>query len=155
MRSIIGVNSKGSDILLGDEIRVLSVEKKQELLHNAGVQMEMLPMQGLAIKSMLAIPWYRLRILRRYMTWVHMILHGMKNKYIYRWLKQAGVYIGSERKERVLAHECIGDNLMVELAPFSFKLPAGGEELRGAAYGYTPSLTQKIIQLLEQNERSV
>ena len=50
MRSIIGVNSKGSDILLGDEIRVLSVEKKQELLHNAGVQMEMLPMQGLAIK---------------------------------------------------------------------------------------------------------
>ena len=100
MRSIIGVNSKGSDIILGDEIRVLSVEKKQELLHNAGVQMEMLPMQGLAIKSMLAIPWYRLRIVRTYMIWVHVIHHGMKNKYIYRWLKQVGVYIGSERKER-------------------------------------------------------
>ena len=112
------------------------MEKKQELLHNAGLQMEMLPMQGLAIKSMLAIPWYRLRIIPRYMIWVHMILHGMKNKYIYRWLKQAGVYIGSKRKERALAHECIGDNLMVELAPFSFKLPAGREVLRGAAYGY-------------------
>ena len=65
IRSIIGVNSKGSELILGDEIRVLSVEKKQELLHSAGVQMEMLPMQGLAIKSMLAIPWYKLRILHR------------------------------------------------------------------------------------------
>ena len=75
--------------------------------------------------------------------------------HLYRWLKQAGVYIGSEGKQRALAHEFIGDNLMVELAPFSFKLPDGGEELRGAAYGYTPSLIQKIEQLLEQNERSV
>ena len=77
IRSIIGVNSKGSELILGDEIRVLSVEKKQELLHSAGVQIEMLPMQGLAIKSMLAIPWYRLRILRRYIGYigVHRILH--------------------------------------------------------------------------------
>ena len=78
-----------------------------------------------------------------------------KFMHLYRWLKQAGVYIGSEGKQRALAHEFIGDNLMVELAPFSFKLPDGGEELRGAAYGYTPDLIQKIKQLLEQNERSV
>ena len=63
-----------------------------------------------------------------------------KFMHLYRWLKQAGVYIGSEGKQH---------------APFSFKLPDGGEELRGAAYGYTPSLIQKIKQLLEQNERSV
>ena len=45
-------------------------------------------------------------------------------------LRLVDVYVcmfGSERKERDLAHECIGDNLMVELAPFYFKLPAGGE----------------------------
>ena len=48
------------------------------------------------------------------------------------------MYIGSEKKEHALACEFIGDNLMVELAPFSFKLPDGGEELRGAAYGYMP-----------------
>ena len=35
------------------------------------------------------------------------------------------MYIGSERKECALAHVFIGDNLMVELAPFSFKLPGG------------------------------
>ena len=35
------------------------------------------------------------------------------------------MYIGSERKECALARVFIGDNLMVELAPFSFKLPGG------------------------------
>ena len=104
---------------------------------------------------MLAIPWYRLRILHRYVICGAYDPACMKNRYTYRWLKKAGVYIGSERKEHALAREFIGDNLMVQLPPFSFKLPDGGEELRGAEYGYTPSLTQKIIQLLEQNERSV
>ena len=121
MRSIIRVNSKGSDIILGDEIRVLSVEKKQKLLRNTGIQMEMLPMQGLAIKSMLAIPWYRLRILHKYVICGAYDPACMKNRYTYRWLKKAGVYIGSERKEHALAREFIGDNLMVELPPFSFK----------------------------------
>jgi len=67
-------------------------------------------------------------------------------------LKQAGVYLGSERKQRALSKELVGDNLTVELAPFSFKLANGGEELRGAAMAYTPSLTRKVIQLLEQND---
>ena len=39
-----------------------------------------------------------------------------KFMHLYRWLKQAGVYIGSEGKQRALAHEFVGDNLMVELA---------------------------------------
>ena len=58
---------------------------------------------------------------------------------------------------RALCKELIGDNLEahVELAPFSFKLPNGGEGLRGAAYGYTLSLTSNIVQLLEQNEKYV
>ena len=63
-----------------------------------------------------------------------------------RWLKQ------SERKHCTLCRELIGDNLEVELAPFSFKLADGGEEIRGAAHAYTASLTAKIFQLLEQNE---
>ena len=77
----------------------------------------------------------------------------MYPKFIYRWLKQSGVCLGSERKQRALCKELIGDNLEVELAPFSFKLPNGEEGLRGAAYGYTPNLTSKIVQLLEQNEK--
>ena len=73
-------------------------------------------------------------------------------QHLCRWLKQAGVYLGSERKQRALSNELVGDNLEVELAPFSFKLSNGGEELRGAAFAYTSSLTKKVVQLLEQNK---
>lgn len=62
------------------------------------------------------------------------------------------MYLGSEKKLRALSQELIGDNLEVELAPFTFTLADGGEEIRGAAHAYAPSLTDKIIQLLEQNE---
>ena len=67
-------------------------------------------------------------------------------------VEQAGVYLGSERKQRALSNKLVGDHLEVELAPFSFQLSNGGEELRGAAFAYTPSVTRKVVQLLEQNE---
>eukprot|EP00731_Ephydatia_muelleri_P002438 Em0001g2438a len=114
-------------------LRALSANQRQQLLHSAGIKLNIEPTQGLAIKSMIGLPWYRLRTLSR-------------------WLKHSGISIGSERKHRALCRELIGDNLEVELAPFSFKLADGGEEIRGAAHAYTPSLTAKITQLLEQNE---
>ncbi|KAL5482018.1 hypothetical protein EMCRGX_G022297 [Ephydatia muelleri] len=132
-RKILSAGPMDSDILLQDEIRALTKEEKQQLLHDAGITVDVQPIHELAMKSMLGILWYRLRILRR-------------------WLKQSGVCLGSERKQRALCKELIGDNLEVELALFSFKLPNGEEGLRGAAYGYTPNLTSKIVQLLEQNE---
>ena len=61
----------------------------------------------------------------------------------FRWLKHSGMSFGSERKHRALCRELIGDNLEVELAPFFFKLADGGEEIRGAAHAYTPSLLQR------------
>ena len=54
-----------SDILLQDEIRALTKEEKQQLLHDAGITVDVQPIHELAMKSMLGIPWYRLRILRR------------------------------------------------------------------------------------------
>eukprot|EP00731_Ephydatia_muelleri_P004732 Em0002g908a len=106
-------SSDDSGILFENEVRALSADQRQQLLHSAGIKLNIEPTQGLAIKSMIGLPWYRLRTLSR---------------------------------------ELIGDNLEVELAPFSFKLADGGEEIRGAAHTYTPSLTAKITQLLEQNE---
>ncbi|KAL5477393.1 hypothetical protein EMCRGX_G024188 [Ephydatia muelleri] len=52
----------------------------------------------------------------------------------------------TKEEKQLLLHDA-------ELAPFSFKLPNGGEGLHGAAYGYTLSLTSKIVQLIEQNEK--
>ncbi|KAL5515747.1 hypothetical protein EMCRGX_G000956 [Ephydatia muelleri] len=132
-RNILSGSSDDSGILFEDEVRALSAEQRQQLLHSAGIKLNIEPTQGLAIKSMIGLPWYRLRTLSR-------------------WLKHSGISFGSERKHRALCRELIGDNLEVELAPFSFKLADGGEEIRGAAHAYTPSLTVKITQLLEQNE---
>ena len=36
-----------------------------------------------------------------------------------RWLKSSGVSLSSERKQRIIAKEQIGDNLETENAPFS------------------------------------
>ena len=54
----------------------------------------------------------------------------------FRWLKHSGVYLGSEKKQRALSRELIGDNLEVELVPFTFTLAGGREEIRGAAHAY-------------------
>ena len=60
------------------------------------------------------------------------------------------MYLGSERKQRALSNKLVSDNLEAELAPFSFQLSNGGEELRGAAFAYTPSLTRKVVHLLDR-----
>ena len=70
-----------------------------------------------------------------------------------RWLKSSGVSLSSERKQRIIAKEQIRDNLETENAPFSFNLTGGGEEIRAAAHAFIPNLVNKVIQLLEQNEK--
>ena len=70
-----------------------------------------------------------------------------------RWLKSSGVSLSSERKQRIIAKEQIGDNLEMENAPFSFNLTGGGEEIRAAAHAFIPNLVDKVIQLLDQNEK--
>ena len=70
-----------------------------------------------------------------------------------RWLKSSGVSLSSERKQRIIAKEQIRDNLEMENAPFSFNLTGGGEEIRAAAHAFIPNLVDKVIQLLDQNEK--
>ena len=72
---------------------------------------------------------------------------------INRWLTSSGVSLSSERKQRTLAKEQVGENLDAETAPFSFTLASGGEELRVAAHVFLPHLVEKVVQLLEQNEK--
>lgn len=61
--------------------------------------------------------------------------------------------IPSEKQQRKLSHEVLGDNLESEAAPFAFQLKHGGEDLRPAPLVYVPDLVTKIFQHLEQNER--
>ena len=69
---------------------------------------------------------------------------------MYRWLSSSGVSLSSERKQ---AKQQVGDNLDAESAPFSFNLASGGEELRAAAHIFIPNLVEKVVQLLDQNEK--
>ena len=70
-----------------------------------------------------------------------------------RWLKASGVAISCEESMRDIAREVIGDNLNGEMALFSFPAYDGGEEVRAAPHVFIPNLNQKIIQLLEENDR--
>ena len=67
-RSILSAGAEDADILFEDELRCLGEERKEKVLHDAGITISIPPKQGLAIKSMLGIPWYRLRILNRLAT---------------------------------------------------------------------------------------
>ena len=46
---------------------------------------------------------------------------------------------------RHICRQIVGDNLKGEMALFSFPLPSGGEELRGAPLVYIPNLVEKVV----------
>jgi hypothetical protein len=57
------------DILFEDELKGLREERKEKVLIDTGITINIPPKQGLASKSsMLGILWYRLRILNRLAT---------------------------------------------------------------------------------------
>ena len=57
-RSILSAGAEDADTLFEDELRCLSEERKEKVLHDAGITINIPPKQGLAIKSILGIPWY-------------------------------------------------------------------------------------------------
>ena len=67
-RSILSAGAEDADILFENELRCLSEERNKKVIHDAGITIKIPPKPGLAIKSMLGIPWYRLRILNRLTT---------------------------------------------------------------------------------------
>ena len=54
---------------------------------------------------------------------------------------------------RYICRQIVGDNLKGEMALFSFPLPSGSEELRGAPLVYIPDMVKKVFVLLEENQR--
>ena len=53
---------------------------------------------------------------------------------------------------RHVSKRIVDDNIQGELAPFSFTLTSGGEELRAAPLVFIPNLIQKVTQLLAIDE---
>ena len=61
-----------------------------------------------------------------------------------RWLKASGVSIACEEGMGKIARDIIKDSLRGEIALFSFKIPSGGEELRGAPLVSEPNGSSSV-----------
>eukprot|EP00731_Ephydatia_muelleri_P020930 Em0013g657a len=108
--------------LLQSEVLSLSDEERKSLLKEAGISDEIKigPAEVLAIKVGLAIPWNKIRLLRR-------------------WLMASNVSLACEERMRHVSKRIVDDNIQGELAPFSFTLTSGGEELRAAPLVFIPT----------------
>ena len=107
--------------------------------------------EALAIKAGLALPWNKLRFLRRYVTTYSKCT--VLTHWCFRWLKASGISLAGEERMRHISSQIVGENLKGEIAPFSFPLPSGGEEIKGAPLVYIPHLVDKVVQLIDGNER--
>ncbi len=78
----------------------------------------------------------------------------MKKNYhlhYYRWLKVFNVSLASERKQRILAKDLVGDNFKVESVPFSFNVD--GRVIKEAPFVYVPNLIRKISDVVASHEK--
>ena len=142
---------EAASVQLQDEV---GREGREKLLSSADFCREITPHEALAMKANLGLPWKKLRIMSRYMympNTIHKRVHSIS--YNTRWLKERGLTLPSEKRQRALSHDVLGDNLKSEAAPFSFPLKHGGEDLRPAPYVYVPDLPAMIFQHLDQNDR--
>ena len=58
---------------------------------------------------------------------------------MFRWLKSLNISVGSGVRQRKLAKEIIGDNVVAELGAFTFKREGGGEEIREVPFVISPT----------------
>eukprot|EP00731_Ephydatia_muelleri_P034404 Em0058g10a len=113
------------------EVLILSDEERQSLLDKAGISssIELGAAEVLVIKAGLAIPWNKLRLLRRYVTTYS---KGTNSNSLVFQVAQIVPHLSGGRD-----------------APFS----SGGEEITGAPLVFIPHLVDKVVQLLDGNER--
>ncbi len=144
---------------LNEELKALPKERRQELLRDVALPLEIPLEHTLAMKANLAISWNKLRTLTRYdytqkyninlNTHIHQILYTFTFD---RWLKMFKVSLASERRQRVLAKEAVGDNLTSEMVPFEFSTE-GSRALvfREAPFVFVPNLIAKVADRLTQH----
>ena len=63
------------------------------------------------------------------------------------------LHLASEKKQRSLAQDIIGESIEAEKAPFLFSREGGGEEIKEGALCVCPILVRRVADLLMQNER--
>lgn len=61
--------------------------------------------------------------------------------------------LASEKRQRNLAKEIIGENLVAEKGAFTFPREGGGEEIREVPFAYVPNLMAKCADLVRAHQR--
>lgn len=61
------------------------------------------------------------------------------------------IQVGSEAKQRTLAKDIVGDNLVTETGAFTFRRDGGGEDIREVPFAYVPNLIRKATDLIENH----
>ena len=113
--------------LIQNKVLILSDEERQSLLDKAGISssIEIGAAEVLAIKAELALPLYKLRFLRWYVTTYSK--RTILTHWYFRWLKASGISLAGEERMHHISNQIVGENLKGEMALFSFPLPSGGE----------------------------
>lgn len=73
----------------------------------------------------------------------------------HRWMKGLNINIASEQKQRVMATEIVGDNLVAEKGAFTFPIEKGGEEIHEAPFVYCRSLIAAVADTIEKHNRQI
>lgn len=68
-------------------------------------------------------------------------------------MKSLHIDVGSEAKQRALAKEIVGDNIVAEMGAFTFRLDGGGDEIREAPFVYVPNLIRRASDLIQQHSQ--
>ena len=61
------------------------------------------------------------------------------------------ISLASERKQRSLAKETVGDNIAAEMVPFTFPAEGRGAEVHAAPFVYVPNLIARVSDTLNQH----
>ena len=68
-------------------------------------------------------------------------------------MKTFHVTFGSERQQRGLAKEIVGENLVAEMGAFTVSAKGGGEEIQEVPFVYVPNLIKKATDIIEAHRR--
>ena len=105
------------------EVARLPREERRVFLRDAGLSVpstdSLAPGTGLALKAELALPWNKLRALRRLGCKNQNSL--LSNLYSGRWIKSWGVRLPGERQDKAIMRDWVPADITGEMAPLSFK----------------------------------
>ena len=71
---------------------------------------------------------------------------------IHRWMKGLNISFASEKKQRTLANDLVGDNITAEKGAFSFPVERG-EEIRETPFVYCTNLIARVADTIHNHER--